>query len=73
MRYTRKSGGVKLHKIIALFQRQFRAHSISLIFLTLSFTISILLISIGTSAVIELKQADLIKGNTTPELLTGSI
>lgn len=43
------------------------AHTVSIIFLMASFIVSILLISIGTSTVVGLKEAALLKENATPK------
>lgn len=56
-----------MQKIMAIFKRQFIAHKISIIFLIASFVISILLISIGTSVVVALKESALIKENASPK------
>jgi putative ABC transport system permease protein len=58
--------GANLNKIITLLKRQFKAHTVSLVFLLIGFIISILLISLGTSAVLGLQQAKIIKENATP-------
>ncbi|ACL21820.1 protein of unknown function DUF214 [Desulfitobacterium hafniense DCB-2] len=56
-----------MYKIITLLKRQFIAHTVSIIFLLIGFIVSILLISIGTSAVLGLKQAAIMKENATPQ------
>lgn len=66
-----KSRVILLQKILTMLKRQFIAHTVSIIFLIVSFVISILLISIGTSAVVSLKESAIIKENATPKNALG--